>query len=644
MNIFLKSSKILITSQSQSYLHKSLKPINLPSYNFQINKMEIFTSIVEYLEEKGLTKSALMLRDIIKTISFDSTVSNTEAALIKKITAELPNKENKQVINSENEAVMENLMTRLISNSTIAVSKTVDTKLDKLLQIKAFNKMISCADQLFFENESMNVSSKLMQQSEPEESYAESELPDMTDGELSVKSSRENLKIEQDVDEFESEDDPGYEAYECGEEDFQQVSKKLAGKYGFPERSVYPKKSETLNTSQQEEKSPYFPESIKFPKGCDPFYPKSHDSVLHDAFTLKVISDRNSTGFEESKEFPIVMGGIVAGRYKVVEFLGSAAFSKAVQAIDTMTDEMVCLKIIENNKDYVDQSIDEIKLLLYIKENGDLDDNNLLKIIDFFYHKEHLFIVTELLRDNLYEFYKYNREQEEEFYFTMGHLQRIAMQVLKALEFLHSLKLIHCDLKPENILIKSYSRCLVKVIDLGSSCYIHDHLSSYVQSRSYRAPEVILGCTYDYRIDIWSLGCILAELWTGNVLFQNDCIQGLLSRVISIVGPFPEYMLKQGRHSNNFFTKERLLYQMVSGKGEENPTGKRRFLVLVPKKSSLKSRLKCEDKEFVSFIKSLLELDKEKRPSASEAMKHPWFSKKYPDGLVEVTETKPKKK
>lgn len=63
-------------------------------------------------------------------------------------------------------------------------------------------------------------------------------------------------------------------------------------------------------------------------------------------------------------------------------------------------------------------------------------------------------------------------------------------------------------------------RCEVKVIDLGSSCFITDHLSSYVQSRSYRAPEVILGLPYGQKIDIWSLGCILAELSTGYVLFQ----------------------------------------------------------------------------------------------------------------------------
>ena len=104
-------------------------------------------------------------------------------------------------------------------------------------------------------------------------------------------------------------------------------------------------------------------------------------------------------------------------------------------------------------------------------------------------------------------------------------VQSITIQCLEALQFLHSLGLIHCDLKPENILVKSYSRCEIKVIDLGSSCFETNHLSSYVQSRSYRAPEVILGLPYDKKIDIWSLGCILAELCTGNVrIVDNYCI------------------------------------------------------------------------------------------------------------------------
>lgn len=206
----------------------------------------------------------------------------------------------------------------------------------------------------------------------------------------------------------------------------------------------------------------------------------------------QIIHNREKTGFEDTKDFPILINSTIAGRYQILEFLGSAAFSKAVQCIDLKTGRYVCVKIIENNKDYFDQSLDEIKLLKFINYNGEVDEKNVLKVYEYFYHKEHLFIVTELLKDNLYEFSKYNRENESELYFTIGRLQKITKQILTGLEYIHDLHLIHCDLKPENILMKSYHKCEIKIIDFGSSCFIHDVLSNYVQSRSYRAPEVIL--------------------------------------------------------------------------------------------------------------------------------------------------------
>jgi len=204
------------------------------------------------------------------------------------------------------------------------------------------------------------------------------------------------------------------------------------------------------------------------------------------------------------------------------------------------------------------------------------------------------------------------------------------------LEYIHHLHLIHCDLKPENILIKSYSRCEVKVIDFGSSCYTHDHLSSYIQSRSYRAPEVILGCKYDERIDIWSLGCIVAELWTGEVLFQNDCVQGLLARVMSIMGPFPEDMFK-GKLSKHFFTEDKIFFKVVDDDKDDSCKIPRRMgdkiHLLIPKKTTLKARLKTNDEVFIDFVSSLLNLDKDERPTATQALKHPWFKVQYPDGL-----------
>ncbi|GFP88472.1 probable serine/threonine-protein kinase dyrk2 [Phtheirospermum japonicum] len=340
-----------------------------------------------------------------------------------------------------------------------------------------------------------------------------------------------------------------------------------------------------------------------------------------ETFDLKIVHRKNRTGFEEDKNFHVVLNSVIAGRYHVTEYLGSAAFSKAIQAHDLHTGMDVCVKIIKNNKDFFDQSLDEIKLLKYVNKHDPADKYHLLRLYDYFYYREHLLIVCELLKANLYEFHKFNRESGGEVYFTMPRLQSITIQCLEALQFLHRLGLIHCDLKPENILVKSYSRCEVKVIDLGSSCFETDHLCSYVQSRSYRAPEVILGLSYDKKIDIWSLGCILAELCTGNVLFQNDSPATLLARVIGIIGPIQLEMLAKGKDTYKYFTKNHMLY--------ERNQDTSRLEYLIPKKSSLRHRLPMGDQGFIDFVAHLLEVNPKKRPSASEALKHPWLQYPY---------------
>ncbi|KAL1568332.1 hypothetical protein AAHA92_03711 [Salvia divinorum] len=340
-----------------------------------------------------------------------------------------------------------------------------------------------------------------------------------------------------------------------------------------------------------------------------------------ETFDLKIVHRKNRTGFEEDKNFHVVLNSVIAGRYHVTEYLGSAAFSKAIQAHDLHTGMDVCVKIIKNNKDFFDQSLDEIKLLKYVNKHDPGDKYHLLRLYDYFYYREHLLIVCELLKANLYEFHKFNRESGGEVYFTMPRLQSITIQCLEALQFLHSLGLIHCDLKPENILVKSYSRCEIKVIDLGSSCFETDHLCSYVQSRSYRAPEVILGLPYGKKIDIWSLGCILAELCTGNVLFQNDSPATLLARVIGIIGSIEQGMLAKGRDTYKYFTKNHMLY--------ERSQDSNRLEYLIPKKSSLRHRLPMGDQGFIDFVTHLLEVNPDKRPSASEALKHPWLQYPY---------------
>jgi len=474
------------------------------------------------------------------------------------------------------------------------------------------------------------------------------------------------------IEEYQDDEDPGYDLYECDIEYFADTCQKLSEDNDFPHRGVYKSKYRNykpvkipfirpkqkienakiklvtfnpgegyklnMNPNQDEIwKHSKLSRELNFPKAKsdDDYYPIYYNGQFIDSYSLKVVVDRERTGFEESKDFKIVINNLIAGRYQILGYLGNAAFSKAVKCLDTKTNTLVCLKIIENNKNYFDQSLDEIKVLNFVNANGEPDELNFLKSIDFFYYKEHLIIVTELLNDNLYDFYDYLLRNKIEEYFSMPRIQAIAKQVLTSLKYIHSLHLIHCDLKPENILLKCISKAEVKIIDFGSSNFIYDATSSYIQSRSYRAPEVIMGCNYDYKIDIWSLGCILAELYSKTVLFMSDSVHSLLARVIGIIGPIPEWMFEKGTTVNGMFCKEKLLFMEADAVNDTNANisttsvGKKKMHVIVPKRTLLKNRLHCEDQNFIDFLRYLLKIDPNERPTAEEALNHPWFKVQY---------------
>ena len=286
------------------------------------------------------------------------------------------------------------------------------------------------------------------------------------------------------------------------------------------------------------------------------FYDEDYVDSMFEEITLRVVHRRGSTGFEYHRELPLRVNDLIAGRYQIVDLLGQAAFSRAVHALDLKTGQQVCLKVVKNDKDYFDQSLDEIKVLRYVNSRDLGDQFGVLRLFDFFYFKEHLILVTELLRANLYEFSRYDRENNVEPYFNPQNLKLIAKQMLTAVDFLHSLSLVHADLKPENILMKSYSECKIKIIDLGSSFFDNDPRASFVQSRSYRAPEVFLGLYYGSKIDIWSVGCILVELATGRVLFNEATPAQMLASMESVMGPFPKDMIVSGRNSKNYFMSD----------------------------------------------------------------------------------------
>lgn len=360
------------------------------------------------------------------------------------------------------------------------------------------------------------------------------------------------------------------------------------------------------------------------------------------SFYLRVVSEHGRTGFQPSKTFHAPAGTLVAGRYQVVRCVGQATFSFALHCLDHRWENRpVCLKVVKNNKDYFDQSLDEIRLLRLIAAAPDPKKmkRRCLRMFDSFYFKEHLFIVTELLGENLYELDRRlsqeshantepsgsttNTQTHRHTFFRPPRLQSIIRQVLEALSYINSLGLMHCDIKPENLCwVGSLARVEVKLIDFGSASFEKDQACGYVQSRSYRAPEVVLGMSYGSTIDTWSLGAVCAELLTGSVLFQSTSSQTLLARIESIIGRMPTCMIEEGPESATFYTGagRTVLFE----EGEVAGT----YTLLYPKRTSLRHRL-CPygaDSLLLDLLSRMLALDPTHRITAREALSHPWFN------------------
>lgn len=203
------------------------------------------------------------------------------------------------------------------------------------------------------------------------------------------------------------------------------------------------------------------------------------------------------------------IGDHIAYRYEVLDTLGNGSFGKVFKVLDHKRKTKLAIKIIKNSKKLYKQAQVEIQNLKNLKDKS----RYIVRIVEQFEFRGHVCIVFELLGENLYEILSSSTNLG----LGLPVIRTFAQQLLKALTVQHRLKIIHCDLKPENILMSRGNS--VKLIDYGSSCLQGQSVYDYIQSRFYRAPEVLLGVEYTVKIDLWSLGCILVELYTGSPLF-----------------------------------------------------------------------------------------------------------------------------
>ena len=243
------------------------------------------------------------------------------------------------------------------------------------------------------------------------------------------------------------------------------------------------------------------------------------------------------------------------------------------------------------------------------------DAGNKFSMVNFtqsFYFRGHLCISTELLGMNLYEFIKIHDFKG----FSLKLIRRFTKQLLNSLILLKSHKVIHCDMKPENILLAHPAHSEIKVIDFGSSCLENEKVYTYIQSRFYRSPEVILGMSYGMPIDMWSLGCILAELLTGYPIFPGENEQEQLACIMEVFGPPDKHLIEKSSRRKLFFDSLGKPRLSVSSKG------KRRR----PSSKTLQQVLKCDDDAFLDFLARCLRWDPDRRMKPDEAIRHEFIT------------------
>ena len=321
--------------------------------------------------------------------------------------------------------------------------------------------------------------------------------------------------------------------------------------------------------------------------------------------------DNDNFGYDDNhSDYLLVKNDHIAYRYEILDLLGKGSFGQVCECFDHKKKEKVALKVIKNKPKFHHQASVEIKVLHRLRECDPDNCKNIVRMKNFFSFRNHICISFELISLNLYDFLRLNNFLG----ISENLVKNFIKQILKALEFSSSLGIVHCDLKPENVLLVNQKRSDIKLIDFGSSCFINERLHTYIQSRFYRAPEIMLGIPYTSAIDMWSLGCIVAELITGQPLWPGECEKDQLLYIISFLGLPPADLLKVSTRRHLFFDQGNLKY-------DEFSNGTKAILEGL----SLEGALKTSNQELIDFLQRCFEWDPEKRLKPAEGLMHTWI-------------------
>ncbi|KAF7838242.1 serine/threonine-protein kinase AFC2 isoform X1 [Senna tora] len=355
---------------------------------------------------------------------------------------------------------------------------------------------------------------------------------------------------------------------------------------------------------------------------------------------------------DKDGHYMFALGENLTSRYKIHSKMGEGTFGQVLECWDRERKEMVAIKIVRGIKKYREAAMIEIEVLQQLGKH-DKGGNRCVQIRNWFDYRNHICIVFEKLGPSLYDFLRKNNYRS----FPIDLVREIGRQLLECVAFMHDLRMIHTDLKPENILLispeyvkvpdyRSSSRSpssyfkrvpkssAIKVIDFGSTTYEREDQNYIVSTRHYRAPEVILGqfcygfsgLGWSYPCDIWSVGCILVELCTGEALFQTHENLEHLAMMERVLGPLPQHMLKKAdRHADKYVRRSRLDWP----EGATSRDSIKAVLKLPRLQNLIMQHVDHSAGDLIHVLQGLLRYDPSERLSAREALRHPFFTRDH---------------
>ncbi|VDM94852.1 unnamed protein product [Thelazia callipaeda] len=307
---------------------------------------------------------------------------------------------------------------------------------------------------------------------------------------------------------------------------------------------------------------------------------------------------------------------IVPKRYTSLKYLSAGAQGVVVKAYDTVEKEQVAIKKIIHpflTTTCARRTYREFMLLTTMKHPNIITLKDAFTPQDSLVDFDDIYVVMELMNYNLTQIIKQIKLDNK-------NLSYFTYQMIVAIKYMHRSGIIHRDLKPSNIVVND--KCVLKILDFGLARKIEtgERMTVYVVTRYYRAPEVILGLPYDEKVDVWAIGCILAEMINRKILFPGTDRLDQWNKIVQVLGtPTKEFVSKLEHHTRNFVKRDHI-----------NPIP---FEEIFPDDSFIGSYDAAPQLCGVmarDLLFKMLQIDPEKRISIDEAVRHPyvnlWFT------------------